>query len=506
MTIYQEIQAGPVRLVQGRADIPYRGCATVFGAIFTDYDRKVLLESKDISHIYGRMSLIGVDPVLEIMGKDDNFSIRSFNDRGRIFLNALDQADFNWVDEIYLAPEGHLVQGVVHREAVCIEERERSKQKNIAQVVRLVLEKFQTELNGPLGLYGAFSYDFVRLFEDIGDSLPAGPTPDFRLSLYDTFILFDHLKEKAEIVCFRSSQTKAGEAIDRLAEETQRPVGQMDRAGIKDAGFLLSRQEYEDLVTQARKYIMEGEIFEVVFANSLTARFDGHPYDLYLRYSAANPSPYLFYLDYGDEQLVGASPEMMIRCEGGIVHIRPISGTKPRGRDPIEDHDNMLELLNSPKEKAELDMLVDLARNDLSRVCQPGVEISDYRFVEKYSRVMHTVTHVSGRLRDGLTAFDALVSTLNNGTLTGAPKVAAMQIIERHEKIRRGYYGGAVGYLTLHGDLDTGIIIRTAHIKDHRLTFQAGASLVYDSIPAEEYQETLNKAAAFMSLLEADVG
>lgn len=191
---------------------------------------------------------------------------------------------------------------------------------------------------------------------------------------------------------------------------------------------------------------------------------------------------------------------MMVRCEDGIVSLRPISGTAKRGKDSLEDHENMLALLSDPKERAELDMLIDLGRNDLSRVCEPGIEINDYRFVEKYSRVMHTVAHLSGKLRKDCMALDALLACLNAGTLTGAPKVAAMKIIERHEQERRGYYGGTIGYLTFSGDMDTGIIIRTAHIKKRELKFQVGATLLYDSVPREEYEETLHKAAAFSEI------
>jgi len=209
----------------------------------------------------------------------------------------------------------------------------------------------------------------------------------------------------------------------------------------------------------------------------------------------------MFYFDMGDEQLIGASPEMMVRCEKGIVNLRPISGTAPRGTNSIEDHENMLKLLNCTKEKAELDMLVDLGRNDLTRVCQPNIKVSDYRFVEKYSKVMHTVTHLEGELRPECTAFDALISTLNNGTLTGAPKVQAMSVIEKHETQRRGYYGGAIGYLTFGGDMDTGIIIRTAHVKKDNISISAGATLVYDSDPTSEYEETMNKAAALLSVI-----
>ncbi len=264
----------------------------------------------------------------------------------------------------------------------------------------------------------------------------------------------------------------------------------------------MGKEDYEDLVEIARKYALEGELFEVVFANSLKAKFGGDAFGLYCRYREVNPSPYLFYFDFGnDEYLVGASPEMMVRVEKGVAHLRPISGTAKRGKDPIEDHDNMLKLLADPKERAELDMLIDLGRNDLSRICEPGIEIKDYRFVEKYSRVMHTIAHLQGRLSEGYMAYDALIACLNAGTLTGAPKVAAMAAIERHEKERRGYYGGTIGYLTFSGEMDTGIIIRTAHIVGDKLDLKAGATLLFDSNPESEYQETINKAKAFLDII-----
>ncbi|MFH1218375.1 MAG: anthranilate synthase component I family protein, partial [Candidatus Peregrinibacteria bacterium] len=235
---------------------------------------------------------------------------------------------------------------------------------------------------------------------------------------------------------------------------------------------------------------------------TLRGKFEGDALGLYRRYSEVNPSPYLFYFDFGDETLLGASPEMMVRCERGKVHLRPISGTAARGRDVIEDHENMLKLLSDEKERSELDMLIDLGRNDLARICEPGIEVKDYRFVEKYSSVMHTVAHLTGELKSEYCAFDALVACLNAGTLTGAPKVAAMTEIEKNEGSRRGYYGGTIGYLTFSGDMDTGIIIRAAHIRDGKLSFRVGATLLYDSVPENEYEETLNKANAFLTLVE----
>ncbi len=491
---------GPISLVESRKPISQKDSAEIFRSLYQDYEYKMLLESKDVSPIYGRMSLIGVDPILHLQGKDDTFEVESLNDRGKAFLKALSKDDFDLVDEVHLSNEK--ISGTIKKQTKDTESKDYAHKKNVAQVIRIFLEKFKTDENCPLGFFGAFAYDFVRLFEDIGNNLPGNETPDFNLFLYDTFIRIDHIRETSEIIVFRDSEPEGVKAIEAIETKLKKEVPTVANAKISEDKFIFSKSEYEDLVQTANQYILEGEIFEVVFANTMKAKFSGDPFTLYLKYREANPSPYMFYFDFGDEQLVGASPEMMVRCEDGEVNLRPISGTSKRGKNPIEDHENMLELLNSEKERAELDMLVDLGRNDLTRVCKPGIEVSDYRFVEKYSKVMHTVTHLTGHLQDECTAFDALVSTLNNGTLTGAPKVRAMAIIEQHEKQRRGYYGGAVGYLTFSGNMDTGITIRTAHIRDNELSLSAGASIVYDSIPENEYQETLNKAAAFLSLID----
>ena len=349
-----------------------------------------------------------------------------------------------------------------------------------------------------IGLYGAFSYDFVRQFEDLPEILEDEGVADFRLCLYDNFVFFDHLREKAEIVTYRFDKLEAHKAALDLEHALNFESKQREYK-VSNAEFDLSKDKYSDLVNTAKDLAKRGELFEVVFSNTLRADFNGDAFALYQKYRIANPSPYLFFYDFGDEQLVGASPEMMVRYENGIVNMRPISGTAKRGKDPIEDHENMLKLLASKKERSELDMLIDLGRNDLARICEPGIEISDYRFVEKYSKVMHTVAHVSGRLKRKFTALDALIACLNAGTLTGAPKVAAMIEIEKNENSRRGYYGGTVGYLAFSGEMDTGIIIRTAYICDGRLSLRAGATLLYDSDPEAEYQETLNKAEAFLT-------
>lgn len=470
---------------EGKLKISITDPKDVFSRIYQDYKYKFLLESKDVSQIYGRLSLIGIDPVLKITGKNESFAIETINKRGNRYLKQLGGT-----------PQS--IEGTIKKEQKHVEESQRSKQKNISMVIRRIIETFEIKEKTFLGLYGAFSYDFIRLFESLGNSLPDNDINDFTLFLYDTFIFFDHLKNNAEIIIYRENKKELQKDLAKIFRETKKRPSN-SKYIIKNPNFGLNEKKYKNLVRIAKNYTQEGELFEVVFSNILKADFEGDPYGLYLKYREENPSPYMFFFDFGNEQLVGASPEMMVRYENGIVNLRPISGTIKRGENPIEDHENMMKLLTDPKEKAELDMLIDLGRNDLSRVCEPGIEIKDYRFVEKYSKVMHTVAHLSGKLRKGYTALDALITCLNAGTLTGAPKVAAMRIIEKHEKERRGYYGGAVGYLTFSGEMDTGIIIRTAHIKNGQLRFQVGATLLYDSKPKKEYEETINKAQAFLN-------
>lgn len=472
-------------------EIKCEDASMVFSRIFKNSDKSFLLESRDISHIYGRLSLIGIDPVLEVRGKGNEFSIVSLNKRGKIYLAKLGQKDFKICDNS-------------QEDAEKIEETQRTKRKNIAQVLRILLEKFKQPKKGMIGLYGAISYDFIRLFEDIPNILKDDGVDDFRFFLYDTFVFFDHLKEKAEIVAYRTSRREAENAAKKILKSINVTGPKFD-FDIKNANFDLKEKKYKDLVKNAKDLARRGELFEVVYSNTLKADFKGDPFALYQKYREVNPSPYLFYFDFGDEQLIGASPEMMVRCENGIVHLRPISGTAKRGNDPIEDHENMLSLLKSEKERAELDMLIDLGRNDLARICEPKIEISDYRFVEKYSKVMHTVAHLSGKLRKEFTALDALIACLNAGTLTGAPKVAAMTEIEKNENSRRGYYGGTVGYFTFSGEMDTGIIIRTAHIRNGKLIFRVGATLLYDSDPDAEYQEIMNKARAFLTTFDTNL-
>jgi anthranilate synthase len=475
----------------------------------------VLFESVDISRVYGRYSLAVIDPPVLVEGKDDAFCIRALNARGQDILARLAPSDFPASPDVHRTPQAFV--GTVPCERRPVAEDERLQLNNISQIIRNLLQTFQGT-DRFLGLYGAFAYDFVRLFEPLPDRLPPIATQDFRLFFPDLLLFYDHLRERAFLYVydFSTDPRPATEVIHARLEPLCDPTLPQTLAGSRSRTphklqSDMGREAYMTAVDEAREQMRLGEFFEVVLSHSFVGTYERSPLELYRRFREINPSPYQFYIDYGDEALVGASPEMFVRVENGLVQQRPISGTVPRGSDSLTDYHNMMLLLNSEKEKSELDMLIDLARNDVSRVCEPGVTVSDYRYVEKYARVMHTVAQVEGRLSPGLTAFDAFIASLNAGTLTGAPKAAAMTYIDNHEHSRRGYYGGNVGYFTFSGQMDTGIIIRTAHLvkrlqgteERYDVNVRVGATLLYDSEAAAEYVETEVKARALLEALDS---
>jgi anthranilate synthase component 1 len=265
----------------------------------------------------------------------------------------------------------------------------------------------------------------------------------------------------------------------------------------------MSPEEYMLKVERCREYITAGDILQVVLSQRFSRPTTAHPLSIYRALRAINPSPYMYYLQLGDCHIVGASPEMLVRVEDGVVSTHPIAGTRPRGRDPVEDQALEQDLRRDEKELAEHVMLLDLGRNDIGRVSQPGtVQAGQLMEVERYSHVMHLVSHVSGRLRDGLSHYDALRACFPAGTVSGAPKIRAMEIIAELENDRRGPYAGAVGYFSLSGNLDTAITIRTIVMKDGVAHVQAGGGIVYDSVPERERQETVNKAKALLTAID----
>ena len=347
MITYRNVQQ---RLLEGVEEIPCIPANQLFHRIYRDYTYRFLFESRDISPIYGRLSLLGVDPAMRITGKDNGFQISVLNPRGKYFLEQIKPEDLHICDSCNTTASS--ICGTIECVRDNCEESQRSRQKNILQIIRMLLRRFALKERSYLGLYGAFSYDCVRLFEEIPEKNPRNRINDFDLFLYDTFIFFDHLKDRSHIIVFRESKEEIEDTVNGLVKKIATREAKPITYQMTDSTLALSKNEYMQLVETARQYSTQGELYEVVLANILKARFSGDPYALYMKYCQVNPSPYLFFFDFGEDQLVGASPEMMIRVEHGVVHMRPISGTAKRGSDPIEDHENMLSLLSDTKERA----------------------------------------------------------------------------------------------------------------------------------------------------------
>jgi len=457
-----------------------------------------LFESDSASDISSRLSVIGFEPTLEVIGKDDHLTLRLLQPRGA----ACYQFVKNEFAAFITGEKAGQLDLFIPKTPFAGSEDDRLERQNIVQPLRRLLAEFQNEDKNFVGFYGALAYRFVYLFEDVPHEKPC-PEPDFHLFLFDNILLFNHLTKDLSLYVTRDSQEMAREDSERLLEWINRPEPAVGPA-VKIGEFTFSPDDatFKQHVERGIELCFEGELLEIVLSRKLTAPVQGDLLPLYERYKQINPSPYLFFFDFGDETLLGASPELMLRYENGKATLRPISGSVRRSNNPIEDHHLIMELLNSPKENSELDMLIDLGRNDLARICNPGIEIDAYRIIERYSHVTHTVAQVSGTLQSRYSGFDALIASLNAGTLTGAPKIAAMHYIEQIEPHTRGYYGGSIGWLLFNGDVNTAITIRTAHVCDGLLSFSAGATLLYESVPESELKETKLKSGAFMAAVE----
>jgi anthranilate synthase component 1 len=364
------------------------------------------------------------------------------------------------------------------------------------------------------GLVGYFGYDCVRYFEPKlrGDKPDPLGTPDILLMRSDELVVFDNLRATLTLCVHADPASKAdlrrAEArLDAIERQLRRPlrVPRAPRARAGRSGFVsgFTEAKFRTAVERIKAYIAAGDAMQVVPSQRLSAPFTAPPVALYRAIRRLNPSPYLFLLNLDDHHIVGSSPEILVRVEDGVVTVRPIAGTRPRGATAAQDQALERELLADPKEIAEHLMLIDLGRNDVGRVAGTGsVKLTEKMAIERYSHVMHIVSNVTGQLRPGLDALDALAATFPTGTLTGAPKVRAMEIIDELEPVKRGIYGGAVGYLSWDGNMDMAIAIRTAVIKDGKVHVQAGAGVVADSTPVAEWEETMSKARALMHAAE----
>lgn len=365
------------------------------------------------------------------------------------------------------------------------------------------------------GLVGFFGYDMVRFVEKIPDKNADDLNiPDSVFMLTDTLLIFDHVDHSIKVISNAHVTGDPSRVYDDAVAKIDRIVNRLKAVHPKARSLTrktrslrlksnFTKDRFEDAVKSAKSYIKKGDVIQVVLSQRFETPIESDPFQIYRALRSINPSPYMYYLKLKDFYLVGSSPEIMVRCEDGTVRLRPIAGTRPRGASEEEDRELMKDLLNDPKERAEHIMLVDLGRNDVGRVCDyKSVKVSDLMTIEKYSHVMHIVTDVSGALRKGADSFDVMRSTFPAGTVTGAPKVRAMEIIDELENLKRKTYAGCVGYFSFSGNLDSCITIRTILIKNKTAYIQAGAGIVADSQPEKEYQETINKAKALVKAVE----
>ena len=369
------------------------------------------------------------------------------------------------------------------------------------------------------GAVGYLSYEVVRHFEPRVASAETDPLglPEAIFLFTDTLLVFDHLRHVIKVVAhlrldgdIEAAYRQAAWRIDELVGRLSQPLASLPyrrvapiEAEAAQVSSNMSRQTYEEQVERIKQYIVAGDCIQTVFSQRFSRPTQAHPFDCYRALRAINPSPYMYYLELGDAQIVGASPELLVRVEDGAIDYHPIAGTRPRGRDEAEDAALEAELRSDEKERAEHIMLVDPGRNDVGRVSEPGsVEVTQLMDVERYSHVMHLVSHVTGRLRADMSPYDALRACFPAGTVSGAPKIRAMEIIAELERDRRGPYAGAIGYFDLSGNIDTCITMRTMVMKDGVAHVQAGGGIVYDSEPEREYEETVNKAKALMRAIE----
>jgi anthranilate synthase component 1 len=364
------------------------------------------------------------------------------------------------------------------------------------------------------GAVGYLGYEVVRYFEPRVTTAAEDPLglPEAIFLFTDTLLVFDHLRHKIKVVShFRldgdieASYRQAAWRIEELVGRLEKPLDHLPYRSSGSDGTgqpttsNMSREEHRAGVLKAKDYIVAGDIIQVVLSQRFQRPTSSHPFDVYRALRTINPSPYMYYLDLGEVQVVGTSPEMLVRVDEGKIDYHPIAGTRPRGKDTAEDLALEMELRQDEKERAEHVMLLDLGRNDVGRVSEPGsVQVTQIMDVERYSHVMHLVSHVTGRLRSGLSSYDALRACFPAGTVSGAPKIRAMEIISELERDKRGPYSGAVGYFDLSGNIDTAITIRTILMKDGVAYVQAGGGIVYDSDPPTEYAETENKAMGML--------
>lgn len=449
---------------------------------------------------YTRWDTAIVDPPLGISAHGRTMRIEAYNERGEVLLAFVAGCLGEESDIVLGESSARRLDLTVKEPERAFAEEERSRVPTVFTVLRAITDLFHTGDDGNLGLYGAFGYDLAFQFDAVQAKLERPESQrDLVLFLPDEILVVDHYSAEAWIDRYdfakgglstegrpRGSEAKPFEASQTVPPRSDHKPG-----------------EYAELVKRAKESFKRGDLFEVVPGQMFFERCESKPSEIARRLKIINPSPYSFFINLGEgEYLVGASPEMFVRVNGRRVETCPISGTIKRGDDAISDSEQIIKLLNSKKDESELTMCSDVDRNDKSRVCEPGsVKVIGRRQIEMYSRLIHTVDHIEGRLRDGMDAFDAFLSHAWAVTVTGAPKLWAMRFIEANEKSPRVWYGGAIGMVNFNGDMNTGLTLRTIRIKDGIAEVRAGATLLYDSVPEEEEAETELKASAMLAAI-----
>ncbi|MEW6558250.1 MAG: anthranilate synthase component I [Elusimicrobiota bacterium] len=380
--------------------------------------------------------------------------------------------------------------------------------KSLLSRNKFIHNKILPRLSG--GAIGYIGYDYIRNIEKIPDRKKTGLNlPELYFIFPKVIIVFDHLKQKIKIIRIVKPSEKISYAdvckeIEKVIEKLANPI--LIKTARAETGFVKSntkKEKFLKAVKKTKKYVKDGDIIQAVLSQRLETTFVGEPFEIYRVLRILNPSPYMYYFNLDNVRIIGSSPEILVRLENGIANVRPIAGTRPRGKDESEDNKLQNELLADEKEKAEHLMLLDLGRNDLGRVCDfNSIKVNKFMSIEKYSHVMHIVSDVVGKLKPESDAFELLKATFPAGTVTGAPKIRAMEIIEELEPTKRGLYAGAVGYFDYSGNMDFAINIRTIIMKGKKAYIQAGAGIVADSVPEKEYEETMNKARGMLKAIE----
>ena len=484
------------------SQIPYsRGLSALLHKL--DTQRGIYLSSGyEYPGRYSRWDIASLAPPLEISSRDREMTFKPLNSRGEVINRLLEPVLASHPHWDTFGNDNGTLRGTLKPLPALFAEEERSKQPSAFTILRALIAEFNNPLCSKLALIGAFGYDLLFRFDPIDLKLPRENVQDLRLLLCDDIYFMDRKKEQIERYTFEFSRgSDSTKTLKRSAARVKPPKEVLPAPIVSNH----EPEEYMAKVEKVREGMRRGDYYEVVIRQTFSTPYSGSGAELFERLQKASPSPYEFLLQFGDEQLVGASPEVFVTVEGRRVRSCPLSGTARRTGDAMRDASNIKELLNSMKEESELTMCTDVDRNDKSRVCVPGsVRVLDRRLIESYAGLFHTVDHVEGILAEGFDSLDAFLTHMWAVTLIGAPKKWAAQAIEDLEKDARGWYGGAIGMISLDGGINTGITIRTIHLRDGVARYNVGATLLYDSVPENEQRECRIKATALFRAMGAE--